>query len=108
MPSSDPHVRLVMILATFLSNEHIYANVTTVNQKLETLGVTPITLDDIQEILMNPFVERYEVVINYAKRMVVKEDGTKGLSDAEIFKLLSDVSTRCLELGFKVCHGRIV
>ncbi|KAF8631081.1 hypothetical protein AX15_002682 [Amanita polypyramis BW_CC] len=101
MPSADPHVRLVMILATFLSNEHIYASATAVDRKLETLGVTPITLDDIQEVLMNSFMERYEVVTNYAKRMVAKEDGTKGLSDADVLELLSDVSTRCLELGFK-------
>ncbi|KAK2465335.1 hypothetical protein APHAL10511_002689 [Amanita phalloides] len=110
MPSNDPRVRLVMILATFLSNDH--SNVTSINQKLDTLGVTPITKSDIQEILMNPFVEQYNVIINYAKKMVEKEDGTKGLSEEDITKLLTDVACRCLELGSKgkfldkVCQDR--
>jgi hypothetical protein len=103
MPSNDPSVRLVLILATFLANDH-GNNVTTINQKFETLGVTPITRDDIQQILMNPFVEQYSIVTNYAKRMVAREDDTKGLSDEEILKLLTDVACRCLELGCKVCH----
>ncbi|KAF8733215.1 hypothetical protein AX14_004073 [Amanita brunnescens Koide BX004] len=104
MPSNDPNVRLVLILATFLANDH-GNNVTTINQKLEALGVTPITRDDIQQILMNPFVEQYSIVSTYAKRMVEREDGTKGLSEEDILKLLTDVACRCLELG---CKGRFL
>lgn len=104
MPSNDPNVRLVLILATFLANDH-GNNVTTINQKLEALGVTPITRDDIQQILMNPFVEQYSIVSTYAKRMVEREDGTKGLSEEDILKLLTDVACRCLELGCKVCNS---
>ena len=102
MPSDDPNVRLVMILATFLSNEHAYATPTSIHQKLETLGATPITRVDIHEVLMNPFVEKPETVINYAKRMVANENGTKGLLDEEILELLSEVAAQCLQVGSKV------
>ena len=107
MPSNDSRVRLVLILATFLANDH-GCNVTTINQTLETLGVTPISKDDIQQILMNPFVEQYSIVTNYAKRMVAREDGTTGLSEEDILELLTDVVCRCLELGCKVRYSCII
>ncbi|KAM6494345.1 hypothetical protein JOM56_010706 [Amanita muscaria] len=101
MPSEDRLVRLVMVLVTFLSNEHAYSTPASIHQKLENMGVTPITRADIHEVLMNPFVEKPETVINYAKRMVTKEDGTKGLSEDEILELLGEVAARCLEIGSK-------
>ncbi|PFH54082.1 hypothetical protein AMATHDRAFT_53891 [Amanita thiersii Skay4041] len=104
-PLSDPSARLVMITATFLSNTLNHASQTSPIQSLEVLGVTPITRSDICEVFMSPFVERHINVMPVARRMVVKADQSKGLSEEEVQELLFDVAVRCLEVG---CKGKFL
>jgi len=74
-----------------------------IHRKLENLALTPFTRRDAYNVLINPFVERYHSVTEYAQEEVgVQGDGSKGMSDAEIESLMEEVGTRCLEIGCKV------
>lgn len=109
-PSTDPTVRLVMLLTVFISSETTHASPTAVHAKLEALGLTPISRRDVFNVLVNPFMERFIGLLDYARKEVVKEDGTKGLESKEIRELVEDVGMKCLEVACKVsldviCYG---
>ncbi|EIW80954.1 hypothetical protein CONPUDRAFT_137081 [Coniophora puteana RWD-64-598 SS2] len=96
-PSSDPAVRLVMLLTVFVSD--IYHNHTPpaeLYRKIETLGLAPLTKKDLFDIMTSPFVERVVPIIDIAKDYV-------GLSSKAVRELVQRVTFRCLEIG---CKGK--
>ena len=96
-PSSDPTVRLVLLLGVFI-NDHTPLSATPIRlkSKLEPLGLLPITKRDIFNVMVNPFVEKYQSILEFAKTEV-------GLSQKEIGVLVQEVVVRCLSEGCKVC-----
>lgn len=102
-PSSDVSVRLVVLVVVFIAAESLHMTHTAVRAKLEGLGLGPITRRDILNILVNPFVERYESVINFARQEVLDKDtGSKGLNTQEINDIVEEVAAKCLEIACKV------
>ena len=102
-PSSDVAVRLVILVVIFVAADNLHMPPSTIHRKLENLGLTPLTRRDVYNILINPFVERYISVMEYAQEEIgVKEDGSQGMSGAEIDTLMEEVGTKCLEIGCKV------
>lgn len=71
---------------------------TAMRTKLESLGVAPLTRNDIVNVLLNPFVDRHRNAIDYAKIIV-------GLSSKEIRDLVEEVAIKCLEIG---CKGKLL
>ena len=62
-----------------------------------------MTRKDVYNILVNPFVDRYNLLFDYAKWGVIKDkDGRKGMEKGEIEELVEEVVWRCLELSCKV------
>ncbi|KAF6755958.1 hypothetical protein DFP72DRAFT_990005 [Ephemerocybe angulata] len=105
-PSSDPAVRLVVIIAVFISAESHQTTTQNIHSTLDALGVVPLTRNDVFNVLVNPFVEKYACLINYAKtEIVVKEDGSKGMDPPDIEALVEDVAVKCLEIG---CKGKLL
>ncbi|GLB38316.1 hypothetical protein LshimejAT787_0501810 [Lyophyllum shimeji] len=105
-PSSDPTVRLVMLIVFFNTTENLHSSPPAIHGKLEALNLTPLTREDVLNILVNPFVDRYQVLLDYAKwELGKKEDGTKGLGPKEFRGLVGDVVSRCLEVG---CKGKLL
>jgi hypothetical protein len=95
-PSSDPTVRLVLLLGVFINdNTPLSATPTRLKSKLEPLGVLPITRQDIFNLLINPFVEKYQPILEFARVEV-------GLKQKDTDALIEEVAIRCLEEGCKV------
>ena len=96
-PSSDPTVRLVLLLGVFI-NDHTPLSATPIRlkSKLEPLGLLPITRRDIFNVMINPFVEKYQSILEFARTEV-------GLSQKEIGVLVQEVAVRCLSEGCKAC-----
>lgn len=66
--------------------------------KFDTLGLTPLSRKDIFNVLLNPFIEKYNAVIEYAKVEV-------GMRTKEVRDLVEEVAIRCLEVG---CKGKML
>jgi hypothetical protein len=102
-PSTDPAVRLVILIVIFVAADNLHMPTSTIHRKLENLGLTPLTRRDAYNVLINPFVERYLSVMEYAQEEIgVQEDGSQGMSSAEIDTLMEEVGAKCLEIGCKV------
>ena len=102
-PSTDVAVRLVILIVIFVAADNLHMPTSTIHRKLENLGLTPLTRRDAYNVLINPFVERYLSVMEYAQEEIgVQEDGSQGMSGAEIDTLLVEVGVKCLEIGCKV------
>lgn len=95
-PSPDPTVRLVLLLGVFI-NDHtpLSATPTRLKSKLEPLGLLPIARQDIFNVMVNPFVEKYQSILEFARAEV-------GLSQKDIGILVQEVAVRCLSEGCKV------
>lgn len=101
--SSDATVRLVILIVVFVSAENLHTDPSVVHSKLEGLGLTPLTKKDVYNILVNPFVERYHNLLDYARQEIgVNEDDTKGMGPKEIRQLVEEVAVKCLEVACKV------
>ena len=95
-PSGDPTVRLVLLLTVFLSDNCLaHTTPATLRSKLEPLGLTLLTRQDIFNVLVNPFVERYGPILEFAKTEV-------GLDNKETRELVEEVAVKSLEIGCKV------
>lgn len=68
--------------------------------------MTPVSKRDVYNILVNPFVDRYEVLLKYA-RWGVNKDNRSGMAESEIRELLEEVAEKCLELGCKVSNSNL-
>ncbi|CAA7261575.1 unnamed protein product [Cyclocybe aegerita] len=108
-PSTDAAVRLVVLVVIFTSADNPNMptlTAATIRTKLDTLGLMPVTPKDAYNILLNPFVERYTALINFAKEEIgVKGDGSKGMSQVDINKLFEDVAAKCVEIA---CKGKLL
>ncbi|KAF8967162.1 hypothetical protein BDZ97DRAFT_570221 [Flammula alnicola] len=105
-PSTDITVRLVVLVVVFIASDNLHMTHTAIRARLETLGLTPITRRDALNVLVNPFVERYSSVINFARHEIgVKDDGSKGMSSHQIHSLVEEVAARCLEIA---CKGKLL
>ena len=95
-PSPDPTVRLVLLLGVFI-NDHTPLSATPIRlkSKLEPLGLLPIARQDVFNVMINPFVEKYQSILEFARTEV-------GLSQKEIGGLVQEVAVRCLSEGCKV------
>ena len=102
-PSTDVAVRLVILIVVFIAADNLHMPTSAIHRKLENLGLTPLTRKDAYNVLINPFVERYLSVTEYAQEEIgVNGDGSKGMSFAEIESLMEEVGAKCLEIGCKV------
>lgn len=95
-PSTDPTVRIVMLLTACLSdNALVQPNSSgTLKNKLEPLGLLPLTRKDIVDILTNPFVEKHSAVVDFAKDEM-------NLNSSDIKDILQEVAVKCLKIGSK-------
>ncbi|OSX59849.1 hypothetical protein POSPLADRAFT_1075353 [Postia placenta MAD-698-R-SB12] len=112
--SQDPTVRLVLLCTVFFSEVPLLPTslsitsassgplnnyVTTCREKIEGLGLAPITRQDLFEVLVNRFApDRFGGILEYGRRVV-------GLDKTEISALLRDVAFACLEVG---CKGKML
>lgn len=96
-PTSDPTVRTVMLLTVFLFDGIIppSAPLATARSKLETLDLLPLTRQDLVNVMINPFFEKPQILLEFAK-----ED--MDMSPKEIKELVQEVAVACLEVGSKV------
>ncbi|TFK24971.1 hypothetical protein FA15DRAFT_669031 [Coprinopsis marcescibilis] len=105
-PSTDPTVRLVVIIAIFISAENSRTSTSQLHTILEATVLAPLTKRDAYNILINPFVEKYSAVLEYARQEIgFKEDGSKGLSASDARGLLEEVARKCLQIG---CKGKLL
>lgn len=105
-PSTDVAVRLVILIVIFVAADNLHMPTSAIHRKLENLGLTPLTRRDAYNVLINPFVERYHSVREYAQDEIgFQGDGAKGMNSAEIESLMEEVGARCLEIG---CKGRLL
>ncbi|KAF8895518.1 hypothetical protein BD779DRAFT_1499942 [Infundibulicybe gibba] len=103
-PSSDSSVRIVILVAVFISAENMQLAPATVHSRLETLGLLPITKKDLYNVLVNPFVERFSVLLEYA-REEVGEGSEKGMNEGGVVQLIEESVAKCMEVA---CKGKIV
>ncbi|KIM89376.1 hypothetical protein PILCRDRAFT_813299 [Piloderma croceum F 1598] len=100
-PSQDPTVRLVLLLTVFLtssSSHHERVSSASLKTQLEALGLTPLTKKDIFNVMLNPFIEKFSGIVEYAKVYV-------GLRSKEVKELLEEVAIKCLEVS---CKGKML
>lgn len=92
-----------MLVTVFVTSENLHSTTASIHGKLDALGLLPITRKDVFNILVNPFVERYQVLLEYARREVAaRKEGPKGLSAVEIRQLVEEVGAKLLEVACKV------
>jgi hypothetical protein len=98
-----------MLIAIFILPDNLHHSPASLHAQLQVLGLTPVTRNDVFNILVNPFVERYQPLLDYAKREAgEQEDGTKGMGLKELTGLVESIAGKCLEISCKVCtksHG---
>ncbi|KAF5382555.1 hypothetical protein D9615_002846 [Tricholomella constricta] len=105
-PSSDPTVRLVILITFFSATENLHCSPSAIHVKLEALNLIPLTRKDVLNILVNPFVDRYQVLLDYAQwGMGEKEHGAKGMTMKEFKELVGEIISRCLEVA---CKGKLL
>ena len=93
-----------MLIAIFILPDNLHHSPTSLHAQLQVLGLTPVTKKDVFNILLNPFVERYQPLLDYAKREIgIQEDGTKGMGQKELIRMVEEISGKCLEISCKVC-----
>jgi hypothetical protein len=99
-PSTDPMVRVVLLLTVCLSDSTwglsvVPEAVASFHGKLEAIGLLPLTKEDLFNIMINPFVEKHTLLLEYAKEEI-------GMCVKDIKDLVQDVAIKCLEIGSKV------
>ncbi|KAI0317788.1 hypothetical protein OF83DRAFT_1119562, partial [Amylostereum chailletii] len=90
-PSKDPTVRLVMMLTVFVPAQ---PSSLPAHSDLENLKLTPLSRDDLFNLLLNPFIERYAPIVSYAATHM-------GYKHGDINTLLTSVAVACLPLSSK-------
>lgn len=93
-----------MLIAIFILPDNLHHSPASLHAQLQVLGLTPVTKKDVSDILLNPFVERYLPLLDYAKKEVGENhDGSRGMGLKEITVLVEEVAGKCLEISCKVC-----
>ncbi|KAJ3715357.1 hypothetical protein C8R42DRAFT_218810 [Lentinula raphanica] len=106
-PSSDPVVRLVILLTAFLSVEREAGSascVPSLKAKLDPLKLGLITPADMFDILIHPFTDRYHPVFDYMKTELDPSEG-KCLSQDELNLIAGDTAKTLLLLD---CKGKLL
>ncbi|THU87049.1 hypothetical protein K435DRAFT_826523 [Dendrothele bispora CBS 962.96] len=104
-PSTDPTVRLVILLIVFLANDNTHPAVP-VRTRLENLNIGPVTRKDLYNVLIHPFMERYNSVLDYMRtEMESSDEGRKGMNQKEIRMVVDEIVARLLELD---CKGKML
>ena len=92
-----------MLVLVFLAAEEVRMSTTAIRTKLELLGLSPVSRRDLFNVLVNPFVEKFDCVLSYGRHEVSMKDGSpKGMSQLDIEDLVQDVAVRCLDIACKV------
>ena len=95
---------MVVLVVVFISADSLHLTHTAIRTRLETLGLLPITRRDLFNVLINPFTERYNSVISFARQEVtVNNDRSKGMNASQVESLVEEVASKCLEIACKVC-----
>ncbi|TFY69079.1 hypothetical protein EVG20_g3301 [Dentipellis fragilis] len=97
-PSKSPTARLVMLLTIFINGSGLDPTVETLHSKLEALRLTPLGRRDIFNMLLNPFLERYSPVMNYAKAQNI-------IPATAVNDFLLEVASKSLEVA---CKGKML
>jgi hypothetical protein len=102
-PSIEASVRLVVLIIIFIAADDLHMPLPTLRAKLESLALMPVTRRDVFNILVNPFVESFASLLEFAAEEIgVKEDGSKGMSVLEREDLVAEVVAKCVEISCKV------
>lgn len=104
-PSSDPSVRIVLLMTVFTNPEGGHVSSSTIKSRLEPLKLSPLTRMDICNVFINPFLERFNPLLEYLRTEIQRPDGGKGMDPVGIRALVEDVAVRCLELE---CKGKML
>jgi hypothetical protein len=80
------------------SSHHDRGSPTSLKTKFEALGLAPLTRKDIVNVLLNPFVEKFSIIVEYSKAHV-------GLGARDVRELVEEVAIKCLEVG---CKGKML
>ncbi|KAG6336050.1 hypothetical protein ID866_3023 [Astraeus odoratus] len=90
-PTADPTVRTVMLLTVFLFDGSTppASPLTSVKSKLEALGLLPVVRQDLMDLLINPFIERPSVLLDYAREEM-------GMGREAMKDLALEATLRCL------------
>jgi hypothetical protein len=83
-----------MLLTVFIS--HPKATTDTLHSNLDRLNLTPVSSEQIAQVLLSPFVEDFSSVLRYAEAHCETND------DATFSSFLADVTVGCLEVSSKV------
>ncbi|KAG7088430.1 hypothetical protein E1B28_012423 [Marasmius oreades] len=103
-PSSDPTVRLVVLLTVFMAAD--VDNLITVKVRLEDLNIGPLKKEDVYNLLVHPLMDRCTTVFDYMRsEMASSEDAQQGLGAKEIQEVIDNVAARLLEVD---CKGRML
>ncbi|KAJ7600707.1 hypothetical protein C8J56DRAFT_911057 [Mycena floridula] len=105
-PSSDPHVRLVLLLTVFTTHDGSYVHPNSIKSRLEPLNLSNITRADICNLFCHPFLDKYNSLLEYMRTEYIRteSDGDtneKGMTSGEIRSVIEDVAARCLEMESK-------
>lgn len=93
----------------FIAADHSSMATLAIKAKLESLGLLPLTRRDVSNILVNPFVEKFQALREFTKAEVgVNEDGSRGMKPDDLEKLVQGVSVRCAEISCKVRHFELL
>ncbi|KIY72526.1 hypothetical protein CYLTODRAFT_449880 [Cylindrobasidium torrendii FP15055 ss-10] len=103
-PSSHPIVRHVMLLMIFLPGD-ISVSVPTAQAEITRLKLGPVTKTDMKSLMISPWMEKFEGLVNYMRKEVISDQASRGLTSAEIFSLMDEVAVRCLEIN---CKGKML
>ncbi|KAG9315906.1 hypothetical protein JVU11DRAFT_3556 [Chiua virens] len=102
-PSTDSVVRVVMLLTVYLSDgtwghsplpSAMPEAMASFRGKLEAIGLLPVTKEDLLNIMINPFVEKHALLLEYAKEEM-------GMNTKDIKDLATNVAIKCLEIASK-------
>ncbi len=92
-----------MLLTVFLPGDN-NLNVTNVREQLATLKLGQITKTDMRNLMINPYMEHFNGLVDYMRQEVVSDvTHKKGMTSSEVLTLVEEVACRCLEIGCKVC-----
>ncbi|KAG5648430.1 hypothetical protein DXG03_005004 [Asterophora parasitica] len=105
-PSSDPTVRLVILITLFSTTENLLSNASTIHAKLEALNLTPLTRNDVVNVLVNPFVDRHLPLLDYARwDFTDGPDKVKGILPKDFKELVREVISKCVGVA---CKGKLL
>ncbi|KAI5986146.1 hypothetical protein EDD15DRAFT_2389952 [Pisolithus albus] len=95
-PTGDPIVRTVMLLTVFLfdGSSQPSSPLVSAKSKLQNLNLLPVTRQDLLVMLANPFIEKPQHILDYAREEMA-------MSSKAVNELIREVVVMCLGVGSK-------